>query len=139
MSYPAQPWLDARNKLPGTAPIKQIDTDKKIPGSDFETYPDCLPPAFINAADTLQKRLATWGASSPQFTEWLCGQDPVFENCSSGPSMPARLPQAGTLLAADREYQIAAAEFYAAQFDSAEADFDRIAADASSPWRDISA
>jgi hypothetical protein len=38
---------------------------------------------------------------------------------------------------ADRAYQIAAAEFYAGQFDAASADFLRIAADRSSPWHGI--
>ena len=135
----ASPWLAARNQLPGVTPISHLDIDSKVPGDEFESYTNCLPPAFVNAADTLQNRVATWGANSPQLTEWLRGQDTVFENCAGGPAIPARLPQAEPLLAADRDYQIAAAEFYARQFEKAEADFDRIAADTSSPWHDISA
>jgi hypothetical protein len=136
---PAKPWLDARNQLPGVTPIAHLETDNKVPGDEFESYANCLPPAFVNAADTLQKRIAAWGATSPQLTEWLRGQDAVFENCSAGPVIPDRVPASEILLAADREYQIAAAEFYARQFDKAEADFDRIASDVSSPWHDISA
>lgn len=135
----ASPWLAARNQLPGVTPITQLDTDSKVPGAEFESFPNCLPPAFVNAADTLQNRVTTWGATSPQLTEWLRGQDEVFENCSGGPAIPTALPSAEPLLAADRQYQIAAAEFYSGQFEKAETDFDRIAADTSSPWHDISA
>ena len=135
----AKPWLDARNQLPGVTPIPKIETDNKVPADEFESYANCLPPSFANAVDTLNKRVASWGASSPQLTEWLRGQDAVFENCSGGSVIPGRIPQAEALLAADREYQIAAAEFYSGQFEKAEADFDRIAADTASPWHDISA
>ncbi len=136
---PAKPWLAARNQLPGVTPVKHLETDHPVPGEAVEFFLNCLPPAFVNAAETLQKRIATWGASSPQLTEWLRGQDQVFENCSAGPVIPAPVSRAEPLLAADREYQIAAAEFYAGQFEKAEADFDRIASDTSSPWHDISA
>jgi hypothetical protein len=40
------------------------------------------------------------------------------------------------LLASDRQYQIAAAEFYAAKYDDAQRDFEAVASNASSPWRD---
>jgi hypothetical protein len=131
------PWLDARNKLKGVPVLQEIDADKKVRGSGFEVYPNCLSGAFETAADTLRKRIAEWGASSRQVSEWVRGQDEVFQNCSAGPAIPPRIPWADKLLAADREYQIAASEFYAEQYDKAEADFDRIALDRSSPWHEI--
>ena len=139
LSDGANPWLAARSKVPGVQPLDEINADKKIAGDDFESYPNCLQPAFVTAAETLKSRMATWGASSPQLAEWVRGQDTVFSNCSGGPYIPARVPGAVALLAADREYQIAAAEFYAGQLEKAEADFDRIAADRTSPWHDIAA
>jgi len=48
----------------------------------------------------------------------------VFQSCSEGAHIPADLPAGSDpLLAADRRYQIAAAEFYAKKFDDAQRDF----------------
>jgi len=134
-----KPWIEARNKVQGLAPAGELNADKKVPGSDFEEFPNCLAPAFKTAADTLAKRIAAWGASSPKVAEWVKGQDTVFGNCSAGPYIPAPVSNADPLLAADRRYQIASAEFYAGQYDKAEADFDAIAKDAASPWHDTAA
>ena len=133
-----KPWLEERNKVPGLKPV-EFDADKKVPASDFEEFPNCLAPAFSTAADTLNKRIAAWGASSPKLAEWVKGQDTVFANCSAGPYIPEPVSNADPLLAADRKYQIAAAEFYAGQYDKAEADFDSIAKDTASPWHDVAA
>jgi hypothetical protein len=129
-------WLEARQSVPGAAHLDQVRTDRKLPGSDFEEYPNCLPGALQAAADTLHQRVARWGASSPQVAEWLRGQDQVFQNCSAGAVIPAPVT-APPDLAADRQYQIAAAEFYAEQYGKAEADFDRIAKQPESPWHEI--
>lgn len=134
----AKPWLDVRNKIPGVPPLREIDGDKKVPGADYEVYPNCLPGAFNKAAEVLGQRVARWGAGSIQVAEWVRGQDAVFQNCAGGPVIPARLkPGTDRLLVADREYQIAAAQFYAGQFAAAEAGFDAIALDRESPWHDI--
>jgi hypothetical protein len=54
------------------------------------------------------------------------------------PPIPSALPaDAVRWMKADRAYQIAAAEFYAGQFDAASADFLRIAGDRLSPWHGI--
>jgi tetratricopeptide (TPR) repeat protein len=132
----AKPWLDARKSVPGAGTLTAIDGDKKVPGQDYETYSNCLADAFTSAAATLQQRVARWGAQSPQTAEWLRGQDQVFQNCSGGPVSPQPLPAGDRMLSADRDYQIAAAEFYAGQYDRARADFDKIAATASSQWHD---
>lgn len=133
----AKSWLAARKLVAGVGPIDNIDGDKRVPGQDFQSYANCLADAFITAAATLRNRIAQWG-QSPRTTAWLRGQDQVFQNCSGGPSIPQPLPAAigDKLLAADRDYQIASAEFYAEQYDKAKADFDKIAANTASPWHD---
>ena len=67
--------------------------------------------------------------------EWVRGQDAVFSNCAKPGNMPAA-EQAGwsTALRQDRAYQIAAAKFYALDFDGAIADFVAIGKDKTSPW-----
>jgi hypothetical protein len=130
-------WLAAR-KDAGAPKLENLDTEKDVPGSQFQSYTNCLPSALETAAATLRERKAKWGDGNPLLAEWIHGQDQVFENCSAGPAIPSALP-AGTdpLLAADRQYQIAAAEFYAQQFANAQRDFTAIASNAGSPWRGI--
>ena len=148
-------WLAARNAVPGVAPLKSIETDRHtFVDGYYAAYQNCLDDAFDTAAATLAKRVAQWGGKSAQVAEWVRGQDEVFANCGGGeplpgvpqtpeqaaarqPHIPAPLPaDADPLLAADRQYQIAAAAFYATRYKDAEAGFRAIAADAASPWRD---
>jgi tetratricopeptide (TPR) repeat protein len=130
-----KPWTDARNAL-ALPPVK-VDFEKKVPGDDYQTFTNCLTDAFATAAATLSKRKAQWGAESSNLKEWVRGQDRVFENCSGGPAMPEELTSGDALLRADRRYQIAAARFYAGQYNDAASAFDAIAKDGSSPWKDI--
>lgn len=130
-------WLDERNALPGVQRLNKLVAYRKVPGDEYQTYQDCLDDAFANAAATLRQRIAKWGAGSAEVAEWVRGQDSVFQDCSEGVQVPAEV-KAGSnaLLAADRRYQIAAAEFYAEKFSDAERDFKAIGEDAASPWRD---
>lgn len=132
-----QAWQKARETVPGAGTAPDIQIDKEIAGSSyFATYQNCLANAFSTAAQTLSQRQTRLGGASAPVRDWLVGQDMVFTNCSAGPSIPAAAPAAADGLArADRAYQIAAASFYAGQFDAALADFRAIAADAGSPWR----
>jgi hypothetical protein len=129
-----KPWTEARGAF-GEPP--KLDPDKKVPGEDYQVYPNCLADAFTNAAEMLRKRQAQWGATSTAVKEWVRGQDQVFENCSGGPVIPAEVTSGDTLLRADRQYQIAAAKFYAGQYAEAASAFDAIAKDAGSPWKEI--
>jgi hypothetical protein len=133
----AENWASARKTVTGVPEPAPVETDKKVPGSDFEVFPNCLDDAFANAAATLKKRTAQWGAGSPNVAEWVRAQDQVFQNCSAGPVIPPALSSGDALLRADRRYQIAAAKFYALQYSEAEAAFDEIGRDAASPWREI--
>jgi hypothetical protein len=134
---PEDNYLTARNRIPGVAPIERIDEFRPI-GNTYNSYQNCLDDSFDRAAKTLAERTARWGVRSPSLAEWVRGQDAVFQNCRSGTVVPAVLPAGSdALLAADRRYQIAAAEFYSEQYDAAERDFKAIAGDAGSPWRDV--
>jgi tetratricopeptide (TPR) repeat protein len=136
---PVEQWLAARKQVPGLPAPKTLSLDRLgQPPNQFESYQNCLDDAFVNASRTLGERIQRWGASNPLVAEWLRGQNAVFEKCSGGPAMPQPLTgNADPLLAADRRYQIAAAEFYSGQYEDAERDFGAIAADAESPWHDL--
>jgi len=130
-------WTSARgNYNPPPAAIGM--TNYKTSDSEFNSYPNCLAPAFFTAAATLKDRASRYGAASPELQEWIEGQDAVFANCSHNANLPSELPAtANSLLRADRAYQIAAAHFYAgtpADYDAALQGFQAIAADKSSSW-----
>ena len=145
-------WLQARNAVPGVQPLKEIDVYRHtmIEGY-YAAYQNCMDDAFDSAAQTLAKRIRTWGAKSALVAEWLRGQDEVFANCGGDQLIfntppprieraafhnPAPLPPgADPLLAADRQYQTAAAAFYGAKYKDAEQAFQAVGANANSPWR----
>ncbi|MEO7970246.1 MAG: hypothetical protein ABI698_03025 [bacterium] len=129
-------WLDARNKVPGAAAISNIEVyrNREKP-NEYETYLNCQKDAFETAADTFEARSKQWGADSASLKSWAAAQDQVFANCSEGKHTPEAIAaDADTLARADRQYQSAAANFYAGDFDQALAGFQTIAADRSSPW-----
>ncbi len=133
-----QGWLEARKKVPGLAgeaPKIDVYRSREKP-NEYETYLNCQQDAFENAATTLEARIKKFGAANAAIREWVEAQDQVFANCAEGQHLPAALPSdADVLLRADRQYQIAAANFYAGNFEAAKTLFESIAVDASSPWR----
>lgn len=101
---------------------------------------NCSDSALITAAKTLEARRSSLGASDPRFLDWVRAQDMVFSNCGRQRNEPAAIPaalgaDAPAAARADREYQIAAAYFYAGHFADAESAFTAIGSDASSPWQ----
>jgi hypothetical protein len=134
-------WLDARNKVPGVSTPPQVRAyrNREKP-HEYDTYLNCQQDAFDNAAATLGERIKTFGADSPGIKSWVDAQDSVFANCSEGKHIPAdasaEAPDLPAVLRADRAYQIAAANFYAGGFDEARQQFDAIARDKTSPWRE---
>jgi hypothetical protein len=134
-------WNDARAKVPGVSPPPEIRAyrNREKP-NEYETYLNCQPDAFETAVATLNDRSKRFGADSAAVREWLKAQDVVFSNCGGGKQIPEiALADQEAVIRADRVYQIAAANFYATQFDDAARQFDLIARDASSPWRDVAA
>ncbi len=137
---PLQAWLEARRQIPGATRIDYLQTDRSRTSPDsFAFFTNCLDDAFASAKRTLEARAKRWGGDSAGLKEWLAAQDLVFGNCAGEqPSIPAApLPAMDALAAADRRYQIAAAYFYAGNWEQAAQDFDAIAADAGSPWSGI--
>jgi tetratricopeptide (TPR) repeat protein len=134
-------WVEARKKVPGvTAPpeIKAFRNREKP--HEYQSYLNCQQDAFDNAVATLNERIKRLGADSPAVRDWVAAQDTVFTNCGGGRQIPeAARPDQDPLIRADRDYQIAAANFYAGSFDEARQQFDLIARDNASPWHDKAA
>lgn len=133
-----QGWLNARQKaagLTGPPPKIEVYRSREKP-HEYETYLNCQQDAFENAATTLDARAKEFGPENSALKQWVEAQDQVFANCSEGNHIPVALPTgADALLRADREYQIAAANFYAGNFDVAKTQFESLAVQAGSPWR----
>jgi hypothetical protein len=131
-------WIEARSKVQGLAPAAEIQVFRTASKEAFQSYLNCPDDAFKSAAKTLNERIAKFGASSAQVKEWVQAQDEVFKNCSEGQAIPAPANTASpAIFQADRNYQIAAANFYAQNFDAADNLFSGIAADKNSPYRVI--
>ena len=104
-----------------------------------EAYLNCHSAAFENAFNTLRERIGKFGRDSAEVAEWTRGQDAVFSNCERGRHIPGPADQAmDKLIRHDRDYQIAAAHFYAGDFTVAGELFEKIAAKKSSPWSGLS-
>jgi tetratricopeptide (TPR) repeat protein len=134
-----QTWLTARGKVPNVSPIEKIEVYRsREKPNEYETYLNCQTDAFRNAATTLGDRMNKFGPDNAIIHEWVAAQDQVFSNCSEGKQIPPQVgPDTNPLVKSDREYQIAAANFYAGSFDDAENMFTSIAKDKSSPWQTI--
>lgn len=148
-------WLKARiafGPVDGFAPDSKLRTDRNAPGENYSEFTNCLDDAFASAAKTLAAHIAAHTAKDAAVVDWVRGQDAVFSNCGGGhvsnrfgpsdqtrvsptPSMPAPAPaNAPQWLKQDRDYQLAAASFYALSYDDALARFQAIATDTGSPW-----
>jgi hypothetical protein len=128
-------WLEARQKVAGDNPAISVYRSREKP-NEWESYLNCQKDAFDTAIATLNDRFAKYGAENPAVRTWVAAQDQVFSNCGGGSFIPPEVPaDADALTRADRAYQIAAANFYSANFDEAKKGFEAIAADANSPWQ----
>lgn len=151
-------WIDARNHVanvphaaylaafpfPAGVQIGDTPTPDGIyrsvngPNGRYLSYLNCLPTAFEAATNTLRDRTQRYGDGNPALLAWVAAQDGVFSNCLQGDTIPDPLPaDAATLARADRNYQIAAAYFYAGDFPHAESAFTAIANDQASPWSPV--
>jgi len=125
------PWLAARNEVPGITPLQRLDTYRSVEKEGlYNTYLNCNDDAFNTAASTLERV-----RNKPYAADWIAAQDMVFADCSQGANLPP--PTSDPQLRADRAYQIASAKFYSEQYDAAREDFQTIAKDATSPWHEI--
>jgi hypothetical protein len=102
---------------------------------------NCAEDAFRIAVHTLEARRSRFGAGSKAFRSWVGAQDMVFNNCGGDkPEIPQELSTTDlpAQIRADRNYQIAAAHFYAGDYELALDRFRGISHDAGSPWNTIS-
>ncbi|WP_109485485.1 hypothetical protein [Occallatibacter savannae] len=154
---PADLWLEARGHYaappPDVHPVKQFSITYRAGFFLAGEYENCQTDAFRTAVSTLENRAKAWGPHSLELADWIEGQDAVFSNCggtgqaffypeSAKPVIHPLQPKdepAGVplLLRQDRAYQKAAAQFYAAQFQSSRAGFQAISQDSASPWHNI--
>ena len=135
-----QRWRDARKAVPGVSAPPEIDIYRTVTTNEAYSadYLNCPDDAFRTAVSTLEKRIAQFGADSMAVRDWVVAQDQVFANCSQGQTIPTLTPSGlSALIQADRAYQIAAAHFYASDYDTAKRMFADIAKDSSSPWRQV--
>jgi hypothetical protein len=134
-------WEEARTRVPA-APRHQerraTQGKYQFDALNSAFFLNCAEDAYRNAYQTLEARGAQFGFRSAAVRSWRDAQDAVFGNCDDKTAMPqpagAELP---AIIRADREYQIAAANFYAGHYAEAEAQFRRIAATPASPWSKI--
>ncbi len=140
--WPAQ-WRAVRSEIqsPPAPPTPLITNGQLYYDPDTHSfYPNCAEDAFRIAIHTLQARRVRFGSTSRAFRSWIQAQDKVFQNCGGGPeAIPSKasadLP---AVIRADRDYQIAAAHFYAGDYEDALDLFRRVSQDAVSPWSPIS-
>jgi hypothetical protein len=105
---------------------------------NYSFFVNCTPDAFQTATAHLNELIASDGASSDTVRQWADAQDIVFQNCSKDAGIPdTPTPKMKPAQRADRLYQIAAANFYATNYDVAAEQFQAIARDSTSPWHDL--
>jgi hypothetical protein len=134
-------WEEARTRVPAAARHQERRATQRkyqFDALNSSFFLNCAEDAFHTAYQTLEARGAQFGFRSAAVRSWRDAQDAVFGNCDDKTAMPqpagAELP---AIIRADREYQIAAANFYAGHYVEAEAQFRRIAATPASPWSKI--
>ena len=141
--WPAQ-WQKLRASVRNPPPPRV----SSVTNGQFAYDPDnhlvalnCAEDAYRTAVHTAREPArARFGVRSAAFQSWLAAQDMVFSDCdgekAAVPQDPS--PELPLLIRQDRQYQIAAALFYAAHYPEALARFRAVAADRSSPWSGVS-
>jgi len=125
-------WKKTRAKVFAGNP--KLEVEKRLPDEYFY-YTSCLDDAFRNAANTLDARITKYGINE-DVKEWLNGQDTVFANCSESNKIPANVSDnSPDWLKKDRDYQIGAALFYSEKNVEARRQFQKVAKDNNSVWK----
>lgn len=122
--YPSEPWLPWGGQ------------EKRLPNYNY--FINCNDDAFRTATAHFNQLSAREGMASPSVQRWRQAQMVVFKNCSENVGPPEDpTPDMTAAQRADRMYQIAAANFYATNYDVAAEQFRAIANDKTSEWRDL--
>lgn len=141
--WPAR-WRTVRAQVAAPPPPKTTLITGGQLAYDPETHAfalNCAEDAFRVAVHTLEARRSRFGAGSRAVRSWVEAQDLVFRNCDGDePAIPQESSTADlpSLIRSDRDYQIAAANFYAGNYELALDRFRRISRDTASPWNTIS-
>jgi hypothetical protein len=126
-------YFNLRNKVVGK--IERRDDSRY----DFEYDEQVTGDAFRFAKENLEIMIKRFGLKSTEVREWLSVQDTVFgrkPSCKS--KIPTIVPiKRDALSNAQREYQSAAASFYARDFKKAKLQFDSIAKTNNPYWTDL--
>jgi hypothetical protein len=146
-------WTSVRKKVAGVKAVTIDPLRKTASGDDpysGDWYTNCNPDSFKNAARVLDEKITKHGADSAFVKDWVKAQDLVFCHCSGGkydwskkkadpePPFPGEAaPQANQEEKYDKQYQMAAAKFYAQNFDQSLAEFKQIAAENGSPYASL--
>jgi hypothetical protein len=135
-SNSASEWLKLRKQVPGLPEITSIEVWRaREKPNDYDSFLNCQDDSFATASEALKTKLAKSGAQDASVKSWVEAQDVVFSNCSGGKNIPTAVDaSADSQFRSERDYQIAAANFYATNFDEAVKGFDAIANDTKSPW-----
>ncbi|HEU4478715.1 MAG TPA: hypothetical protein VFR80_09370, partial [Pyrinomonadaceae bacterium] len=133
---PVKLWIAKRKEfLAEDEKLPAIYVEQRYGGYDF--FPNCTPNAFEVATETLKARVASYGGEDKDVRSWLTAQDTVFQNCSAAGKFPEPLGNESVeWLRKDRDYQIAAANFYSLNFEKASTLFTAISHDPASPWQE---
>ena len=124
-------WLKTRAQvIPGEGP--KIDPFTQL--KEYNSYVRIPAGAFQHATTKLEELVKAHGAKSPDLVEWVKAQDQVFSTTAAAPAIPQAV-KGPDWLRAERNYQIAAALFYAEKFNEARNAFFAISLDKTSPWQ----
>ena len=127
---------------------------KTVPGvvkpGSYGEGDNCRAKKYQMVTATLETMIHDLGASNPKVKQWVDAQNQALVACGNAPhtapedptalatpEIPQPLKNGTPFEQAQRTYQIASANFYAANFDTAAKMFAAIAADSSSPWRHL--
>lgn len=134
-------WLEQRGAIADLPPPpREPELHRRFPPGMFGSYLNCGDGAFRLAAGILKDLRANPKLPAAAVRDWAAAQDAVFAQCgdpaagAAPAAMPAELPASAPLqLRQLRQYQIAAATFYAGNNAEALRRFDAIAADKRHP------
>ena len=129
-------WVEKRKSVVGKEEkTPEIYVEREYGGYEF--FPNCTENAFETATETLSSRIVSYGSDNKDVKDWVSAQDKVFANCSTGKQTPDEVQSSmPEWLQKDRAYQIAAADFYSLNYESAKKRFAEIALDSLSPWQE---
>jgi hypothetical protein len=132
-------WLALRERVQGPLDPNErsraVQSERRV--GDFQWFTNCTTGTYATAARALDARIAQYGLQSREVSDWLRAQIAVLHNCGDGDlELPQPAPTwADRALQADRAYQLASAYFYSMHYPDALDRFQKIAADAGSPWQ----